>query len=177
MIGAITAGLFNTGVPPVTSSYESIATVTVGSGEQSAIEFTSIPSTYSHLQIRGIFKQVGGDQWNSMQLNGDTASGSYKTHSLYGQGSSAVVEAANTLFMLGNGGQFSSVVIDILDYKNTNKYKTTRALYGYDANGSGVIFLQSHLWMNTNSVTSVKLNAISSNFQQYSQFALYGIKG
>jgi hypothetical protein len=169
-------GIFASQGRVASTSYESIATVTVGAGGASNVEFTSIPSTYSHLQIRGIFKQVGGDQWNSMQLNGDTASGSYKTHALYGQGSSAVAEAGNTLFMLGNGGQFSGVVIDILDYKNTNKYKTTRALYGYDANGSGVILFQSHLWMSTSAVTSVKLNGITSNFQQYSSFALYGIK-
>jgi len=34
--------------------YESIQTVTVGSTSQSSISFTSIPSTYKHLQIRYI---------------------------------------------------------------------------------------------------------------------------
>ena len=37
----------------VLSSYDSIATVTVGSGGSSSIVFSSIPQTYKHLQIRG----------------------------------------------------------------------------------------------------------------------------
>ena len=32
--------------------YESIATVTVGAGGSSSVTFSSIPSTYTHLQIR-----------------------------------------------------------------------------------------------------------------------------
>ena len=39
--------------------YESIATVSVGAGGTSAVEFTTIAGTYSHLQIRGIAK--GGE--------------------------------------------------------------------------------------------------------------------
>jgi hypothetical protein len=34
--------------------FESIATVSVGSGGAADVEFTSIPATYTHLQIRGI---------------------------------------------------------------------------------------------------------------------------
>ena len=40
--------------------FESIATVTVGGGGAASIEFTSIPGTYQHLQIRGIIGN-GGD--------------------------------------------------------------------------------------------------------------------
>ena len=36
------------------SSYESIQTITVGSGGASTIVFSSIPSTYAHLQIRAL---------------------------------------------------------------------------------------------------------------------------
>ena len=43
---------------PVLNSYESIATVTVGAGGTSTITFSSIPTGYTHLQIRGI-AQIG----------------------------------------------------------------------------------------------------------------------
>jgi hypothetical protein len=160
------------------TSFESIATTTVGSSGVSNVEFTSIPSTYTHLQIRGIFRQTGGDQWNSIQFNGDTGS-NYATHNLYGTGASAVSEAAapGTNTLLGNGAQPIPFVIDILDYANTNKFKTTRLLWGMDSNGGGYIMFGSHLWRNTNAITSVKINGVSSNFAQYSSFALYGIKG
>jgi hypothetical protein len=34
--------------------YESIATVSVGGGGAADVEFTSIPGTYTHLQIRAL---------------------------------------------------------------------------------------------------------------------------
>jgi hypothetical protein len=38
----------------VDTDFESIATVTVGGGGAATVEFTSIPGTYQHLQIRAI---------------------------------------------------------------------------------------------------------------------------
>jgi hypothetical protein len=77
---------------------------------------------------------------------------------------------------------YSASIIDILDYANTNKYKTYRALTGIDKNGSGSIQLTSGVWRNTTAITSITITPQSNTsptnqFQQYSQFALYGIKG
>ena len=192
MIGAITAGLFGTGVPPVTNSYESIATVTVGSGGSSSISFTSIPSTFKHLQIRGIVRDSAADtgvQNVVMALNSDTTHTNYRTHFLLGDGSSAsggdiqvsgfYVGAALAVSNNGLANTFGATIIDILDYADTNKNKTVRILEGIDLNGSGgQVRLQSSLWMNTAAVTSCTINVRSSgNLTQYSQFALYGIKG
>jgi len=44
-------GIIGSAAPQV-GDFESIATVTVGAGGSSEINFTSIPSTYQHLQIR-----------------------------------------------------------------------------------------------------------------------------
>jgi hypothetical protein len=74
---------------------------------------------------------------------------------------------------------FSSQVIDVLDYQNTNKYKTTRTLLGTDTNGGtnrGVEF-SSGLWQSTSAVTQIDLIAGGTTFSQYSSFALYGIRG
>jgi hypothetical protein len=70
---------------------------------------------------------------------------------------------------------FGGIVIDILDYANTNKYKTMRTLSGYDANGSGNVGLFSGLWMNTAAVTSINLLTFYDQYATYSSFALYGI--
>jgi len=189
VIGAITAGLYAGGVPPVTNSYESIATVIVGAGGSSSIDFTSIPSTYKHLQIRAISRDNrSSSSFNNtlMRFNGDTGS-NYAWHLLIGDGSSASADAAasqteNTTFVNTgpnlNANIFGAGIIDILDYGNTNKYKTSRILTGADSNGGGSIRLWSGLWMNTNAITSIKLFPSSSaSFVQYSSFALYGIKG
>jgi len=170
-------------IPLAPASYESIATVTVGGGGAANVEFTSIPSTYTNLQVRGIARSTSTECDIKVQLNSDTGS-NYAYHRLYGTGSSVGADGTasqTTMFYCGRINASSSVfganIIDILDYKNTNKNTTLRTLMGFDANGSGYASLGSGLWMNTNAVTSIKLIPHAGNFAQYSQFALYGIKG
>ncbi len=170
--------------PRVTNSYESIATVTVGSGGVTEINFTSIPSTYTHLQLRYLTKaQTGQNSFVKLQINGDTGA-NYSRHSLRGNGaavsaSSSVSRTANmNLTGIGNSADDThpeAGVIDLLDYANTNKYKTVRCLAGIDYNGGGDILLSSGLWMSTSAITSLKI--YDSTYGQYSSFALYGIRG
>ena len=70
------------------------------------------------------------------------------------------------------------MIVDILDYENTNKNKTIRSLAGLDLNGSGGrIEFCSSLWMSSAAITSVKVdNFAGGNIAQYSSFALYGVK-
>ena len=165
--------------------FESIATVTVGSGGASTIEFTSIPSTYQHLQIRLLARSTSTSSDGYIRFDGDTAS-NYGAHYLYGDGSSAL-SGANTPTSLPNAAYFATsgsgsntfgvAVIDILDYANTNKNKTYRSLSGFDNNGSGLIVLYSGLWRSTNAIDSITLLRPPSNsFAQYTHAALYGIK-
>ena len=168
--------------PRITSSYESIATVTVGSGGAANVEFTGITGSYTHLQVRGIARSTSTECDIKVQLNGDTGS-NYAYHRLYGGGASVGADGSasqTTMFYCGRINATASVfganIIDILDYTNTNKNTTLRALMGFDANGSGYVSLGSGLWMNTNAVTSIKLIPHAGNFAEYSQFALYGVK-
>lgn len=174
----------------VVGSYDSLATVTVGSTAQSSITFSGIPSTYTHLQIRGIARNTthssgGAEQNLRMQFNGDTAS-NYSEHYLVGDGSSAasgselttnIMVAYGTIPMDNETANTYGVnITDILDYGNTNKYKTARSLVGKDTNGGGYIFLSSGNWRNTSAITSITLYPQAGNFTQYSSFALYGVK-
>ena len=170
-------------------TFESIAMATVDSGGASNITFSNIPATYTHLQIRGIARSTtsgaGGDHVHC-QFNTDTGS-NYASHRVYGSGASAAAQglASQTEIRVGvaarNGntaGVFGTSFTDILDYANTNKNTTTRALIGLDVNGaSGEIILQSGLWMNTAAITSIKLYPEINNFLEYTSFALYGIRG
>ena len=172
------------------SSYESIATVTVGSGGSSYAEFTSISSSYKHLQIRVLARSNSTGDVNddcSLQYNSDTGS-NYVSHALNGNGTAVTAgynAAASTNRLLKTAGPdasanvFGGGVIDILDYTNTNKYKTARGLGGIDTNGTGgVISLESMLWLNTNAITSIKIAPrFGTLWVEYSTFALYGIKG
>jgi hypothetical protein len=191
MIGNIAAGLYGVGVPPVTSSYESIATVSVGSGGTSTITFSSIPSTYKHLQIRSINQvSYGSNTYGGLNLrlgNGSVDTGSnYAYHFLRGDGSSASAGAgANPSDFISSGitrlassdtNTFATVIIDILDYGSTSKAKTIRCLTGVDANGSGYVGMQSGLWTGTSAINTIRLYSNDGNLSANSRFALYGIK-
>jgi|688.fasta_scaffold722692_2 hypothetical protein len=166
---------------PAAGDYESIATTTLGSS-QATITFSSIPATYKHLQIRGIFNSATAPQ-ALLRFNSDSA-GNYSYHQIEGNGVSATAGAGTSVTSIIhfiNGMESgttagSAFVVDILDYANTNKYKTTRALTGTEKNGSGQIFLVSGSWRNTNAVTDISVTTSSGTFAQYTQVALYGIK-
>lgn len=170
------------------SDFESIATVTVGVGTtQAEIEFTSIPSTFQHLQIRGISRVTEAATRGDfrVRVNGDTGS-NYSWHLLIGDGSSAAAfaSASQTTGRIGytTGSSASSniygvFVIDVLDYSSTTKNKTFRTLGGADLNGSGAVSFNSDAWLSTSAITSLKFYPSANNFDQYSHFALYGIRG
>jgi hypothetical protein len=184
----------NTAYVPPNYAYESIATVTIGSGGASSAEFTSIPGTYTHLQIRGIVRSTDTSEGRTglqVQFNSDTAS-NYSRHNVIGDGASASSEGQiNQSSMFGvnfmipsataTSNTFAGIVFELLDYANTNKYKTARMLIGFDNNGTsplpGRVGLESSSWRSTSAVTSIKLFPHTANFAQYTTFALYGIKG
>ena len=168
------------------TSFESIATVSVGSGGSSSVSFSSIPNTYTHLQLRYIAQDNRGtfaDSEMKIQFNSDTTQ-NYSGHYIRGTGSVEAAWNGNETRLKQNctstaaGSNFAAGVIDILDYANTNKYKTVRILGGFDNSSSGGIWLRSGLWMSTSAISSIQIGSdLGTSFNQYSHFALYGIKG
>jgi hypothetical protein len=167
-------------------AYDSIATVNVGGAGAGAIVFSSIPATYKHLQIRAIARgsRVGALDELGMRFNGGSAS--ITAHSLrsvntdvFSSGNTAAGYSYYTAIASASetAGAFSTIIIDILDYSNTNKYKTFRALSGYDSNGTGRIYLSSGVQLDTAAINDVTMIPSNNNIAQYSSFALYGIKG
>lgn len=170
------------------TDFVSIATVTA-SGSSATLQFTSIPSTYQHLQIRGITKSTTSGSSlidATLTFNSDTSS-SYTRHILYGTGSSALAYGgtAGTAWSIGANDTptagytniFGAQIIDILDYANTNKNKTVRALTGADVNGAGTVALSSTVFLKTNAISSIEIGMPSGNFASGTTFALYGLKG
>jgi len=171
-----------------TGVMDPLQVITVGPSGAANVAFTNIPSTYQHLQIRGIAKAAAtaSDSAYDLRLsfNSNTTGSDYNEHYLYGNGSSvgAGVNTNNriigTSMGSGNASMFAINVYDILDYANTNKYKTVRTLSGWDANGSGQVTFFSQVWMKTNAINSITIDFNTGpSFGQHSQFALYGIKG
>ena len=163
--------------------FQSIATVTVGAGGQSTIDFPSIPQGYSHLQLRGVLKGTGGVTYSRIYFNGDTGA-NYSWHEFYYNGVLGAGNATNQSFGLfadpisasSETNIFSGFVTDILDYTDTNKNKTVKTLVGYETNSTGYAYVTSTNWRSTNAITSISINLASGNFAQHSKISLYGIR-
>jgi hypothetical protein len=187
-LGDISANSYGFFSAPLTiaTGFVALQTVTVPNGGSSSISFTSIPQTYSHLQIRIMNLGTSATQDLRCRFNGDTNS-NYWAHYLYGNGSTTASGStgSNSYVFAGLTSISTSApqisIVDVLDYTNVNKFKTTRTLAGTDGAGSGYMFLYSGLWSKAGSgvtsdpITQIDLSPNSGSFNQYSSFALYGI--
>lgn len=194
LAGIVASGISGHLTPPVTDNGAMfpIAMVNVGSAGATYVEFTNIPQTYKHLQIRAVLRgataDTAGQSW--IRVNGVTGN-NYSWHGVYGTGSSIGTEnqqfsAKDAIYSsfrhpsnTAAAGLFGIGVCDILDYTNSSKLKSTRTWSGYDANGSGQIRLYSGVLLSsTNAITSLRIQDQSGGgYTQHTQFALYGIKG
>jgi hypothetical protein len=167
-----------------------IAMVNVGIAGAANITFSSIPNTYTHLQLRTMSRSnaSGANDAGGMntRFNSDSTN-SYSFHWILGSGSgspSTTNGSSSDSFVMGftnssnyPAANFTVSIVDIIDYKNTSKNKTVRALGGNDGNGAGFVWLNSGLWQKTDAINSITITPWSGSFTQYSQVALYGIKG
>lgn len=170
---------------PENGAFDSIATVSLSGGAANTVTFSSIPSTYTHLQIRAIVRTPGNASFMAIGTSSGANYGA-QGHLLSGGNGGSIY--ANSLNTTGTKGlaldlyvgslvanQFGVYIIDILDYANTTKYKTVRAITGYE-DASSTVNLISHHYTTFNAITSIVLTG-DGNYAQYSHFALYGIKG
>jgi hypothetical protein len=162
-------------------SFESIATVSLG-GSTASATFSSIPATYKHLQIRCL--SSGQDNTNVFVRFNSDANANYSQHRMTGDGSgyagSGNANSSEIIILdqqTGGSTYWNGTVVDILDYADTNKYKTVRSLNGVDRNGTGFIYFMSGNWRNTSAISDILIRPVSNNLNTNSIFALYGIKG
>jgi hypothetical protein len=166
-----------------------LATVSLTS-TASSIVFDSIPSNYTHLQIRMLARSTTANTQDGIKLvfNSDTTA-NYSNHDLWGNGISVgsgaltggsatygrtfAITAANT-----SASIFGVSIIDILDYSSTSKTKTVKAITGNDQNGAGEIDLSSINWRNSaNAISTITLSPVNgSTLAANTTAALYGIK-
>lgn len=170
------------------TTFVKIASVTVGSGGTSTIDFSSIPQTYTDLKIvicARSSRNTGTSTNLSLKFNSNTTS--YSNRQLFGNGST-VSSQTNTYTDSGligvqtqdtdTASVFSSSEVYIPNYTSSN-YKSWSADSVRENNAaSGGLTLNAGLWSNTAAITSVSLIMENGtfNFMQYSTAVLYGIK-
>ena len=169
------------------NTFTKIASVSIGSGGASSIDFTSIPSTYTDLQVLLSVRSstTGGNAWVGLKLRFNSSTSGYTDRTVAGNGS--------TPFSFGTTyGDFGFLGdIDMSDntastFGNTSLYCPNYAgsqnkSYSSDSvQENNATLAQSNLvaglWSNASAITSINLTLNTGNFVQYSTAVLYGIK-
>ena len=180
----------------ITGTYESISTVYLSSANAATEDFTNIPNTFMHLELR---YSAASDRTNNFldDINVRFGNGSidtganynYRTGGVEGNGGGlfATSVTGSTVMQSGlcvGGSQSANHqngigIFYIENYNNTNIYKTLHGSMGFTTNSGSLtnrygLFTGS--WQSTNAITHIRLELANSNWLRYSHFALYGIR-
>lgn len=163
------------------NTFKLISTVSVGSGGTSSINFTSIPQTYTDLQIiiSARSTRISPSDYPALAFNGSTANQS--SRQLYGTGSSVGTTGESRIFGQMAGSQatsniFGNTTFYIPNYAgSTNKLVNVEGVMENNATGSDMEILGG-LWNSTAAITSISITSLNSaNFVENSTASLYGI--
>lgn len=161
-------------------SMRKISTVTVPSGGQAAIEFTSIPSGFTDLLLVVSGRSTGtSSNYYTFTINGSTST--FTDRGLFGTGSSS-----GTFTTPGNfGGEIATSASTANTFGNTMVYfpnyagSTNKSFFGdgVGENNATAAFqsIYGGIWATTSAITSIALYPNSANFAQYSSATLYGV--
>ena len=178
-------GLFGASARP-NSDYEFIAKI-LGDNLTDTFTFNSIPSNYTHLQVRYFVRNTANVATFYMKIP-EVTSNVFARHSLIGSGTAtsatnitgqAVIAFLNGSSGTGSAGNaFRGGIIDLLDYSSASKNKVIRAIFGgIDDDQPRTATIMSGLVQNTGPVTSLNFFVDSGFFNQATVFSLYGIRG
>jgi hypothetical protein len=169
----------NTAFSP--NAFESIATAT---GPGTSITLSSIPATYTHLQVRINWARNSGNSTINMQINGDTTAGNYTNTYMFATNTSLSATSDNSDDRIRNigtayGGPTArgSAVMEILNYRNTGMWKAVRTVSGGLSTSNSNATYATGLYMSTSAITSLTFTIGGDTFNSDTQIALYGIKG
>jgi hypothetical protein len=163
------------------NTFVKIASVTVGSGGASTMDFTAIPATYTDLKIvvSGC-EATGTSLFFTMQINGVATN--QTTRELRGSGSAAS-SGTNTIATLDQNGSgttasvFGSADVYITNYASTTKYKAISIDSVSENNATAAYMrLSAGLWSSNSAINQLTFYPSSGNIAQYSTATLYGIK-
>lgn len=162
-------------------TYIKIASVNVGAGGASSIDFTNIPSTYTDLVIKFSGLSTSGYDFTTLKFNGSSANYTYKM--LRGSGTAAGSfdqSIWGTNYIPAGYTNVSptptNVEIYIPNYANSSINKSVSVDYVSEANTTvAYSFILAGLWSNTAAITSISLSIPSINLAQYSSATLYGV--
>jgi hypothetical protein len=165
------------------NTFELISKTEVGSGGAANIEFTSIPSTFTDLQLVVSLRSNDSRSMTWVNLQFNSASSNRSLKNLYGTGSSALSGSYTEMRFSGvnantsTSNTFGSASLYIPNYAGSN-YKSASGESVAETNATAAdMGLEANLWSNTAAITSIKIiPGDGTAWLQYSSAYLYGIK-
>jgi len=170
-------------------TYTKIASVTVGAGGASSIDFTAIPSTYTDLCVKLSIRNTSTESTNQVLVQPNSATTNLSSRVLAGTGSAALSASYTSDSSLwgyccGTGSTantFSNSEFYFPNYAGSN-YKAVSIDSVNETNATDARqIINAGLWSNTTAISSLKFLTIenstgnSKNFVQYSTATLYGV--
>jgi hypothetical protein len=163
-----------------------INSVTVGSGGASSIDFTSIPATYTDLQVILSTRLTStGGATDTTWLNSVNSNTSSFTDLVIRSDAASITGfvPSETPYYVGQSptgsalsSTFASHVVYIPDYTNTS-YNKSIGNHSAQENNTTTAYIgaTSGVWSQTAAISSLSFTPNSGNFAQYSSAYLYGI--
>jgi hypothetical protein len=165
------------------NTFTLIQAVTVPSA-QAAIEFTSIPSTYTDLVVVGSCRTARANATDETTLTFNGSTSGYSWRLLFGNGSSAGSASGSSdvaiygIQVNGNNSTastFGNFQIYIPNYAGSANKSVSIEAVAEDNASTAFMKMVAGLWSNTAAITSLKLSGQTGNFQTNSTAYLYGI--
>lgn len=166
------------------TTYEAIATVTVGAGGAATFGFTSIPATFTDLLI---LASVRSDRPSNsidngwVYFNSDTTSGNYTKRRLWGDGSAVYSATTYDLDYYCPGSTATASTFGNLYYYIPNYAGSNNKSFSVDSSqeNNATIAINNFtagLWSSSSAITSITFDLNNGSFVQHSNATLYGIK-
>jgi len=191
-VASATTAASNSVTPATASSYESIASTLVSSSS-SLVEFTSIPQTFKHLQVRIVARCTANSDREPIHIMLNNLNTSIYTTNFFnvlGSGGSNTVSITGYDGTVNNMGGSSTVpgtaaasaslygisIIDFLEYSNTGVTKTPRSFATQASGNFDRLTFIGGIVNTTAAISSIQLRT-STAWASGSRLSLYGIKG
>lgn len=162
-------------------TYEPIASTTLGS-DAVGVTFSGIAPDWTDLRLIATNVMIDRDRNYQLNINGDSGS-NYSFTQVGGNGSSASSTRFSNFtsvlcsLIVGYYTGPGDIVVDFMNYANTNVYKTFLSTHTSNASSYKGIEKVVGLWRSTSAITSISIGA-SSGALTYAgaTFTLFGIK-
>jgi hypothetical protein len=168
-------------------TYSKIASVTVGSGGSSSIDFIAIPQNYTDLLLK-VSVRSANDTVYAISFNSNTSN--YSGRTLRGSGAATAsyqtsdysygTTAIGIGYVSSAASTFVNADIYIPNYASSNNKSLSMDSVSEQNTASPIYMnLTAGLWSNAAAINSIKLDCANAQgfiFAQYSTATLYGIK-